>query len=203
MMLLLLQLHVLPVQVIQVVARLRRAIVHGYRETRHVERRAVACRCLRKLGAPSSGRHLPGRSARFNPIGWPIADRRSGPVTDRRAIERSRARVHGIISLSLPLLYFCRFYSLLSFSSFFLSLSFSPARVRETARRGCVAEPRRMLRRSLLFSLRRGTRSPNSRSDYSGRYPAPAYYADVREWGWWIGEPFNRCFVYRGTKRRS
>jgi len=53
---LLLQLCVLPVQVIHVVARLRRAIVHGYRETRHVELRE-----LRAAGDPerSSGRHLP------------------------------------------------------------------------------------------------------------------------------------------------
>jgi len=51
LLLLLLQLHVLPAQMIHVVARLRRAIVHGYRETRHVEFREL----LPVLAAPQEG----------------------------------------------------------------------------------------------------------------------------------------------------
>lgn len=80
MLLELLQLRVLPVQVIHVVARLRRAIVYGYREARHVG--------YRELGAagdpaPQEGGIL-RRSARCNLDRW-----RSGPS---RFADRARGR---------------------------------------------------------------------------------------------------------------
>lgn len=92
----LLQLHVLPVQMIHVVTRLRRAIVYGYRETRHVEFREMEA-----VGdpAPQEGGIL-RRSARCN-----LDRSRSGPsrIADRRSRTRPMKNGYRLFLLLLPL----------------------------------------------------------------------------------------------------
>lgn len=88
LMLMLLQLHVLPAQMIHVVARLRRAIVYGYRETRHVEFREPLLLPVPAARSRSSELLLLRKASSAVPRDVIPIGSRFGIVTDRRASDR-------------------------------------------------------------------------------------------------------------------